>query len=182
MIRNKNLSPGFFCALAVVGLLSSLVQGALAKDVTLAWSPNQESDISGYNLYYGEQGKAASKLTVAVNSGSVTGLVEGKTYFFYATAFNSAGLESDPSETITYTVPISSQKQMDYPVAIAGSGMQITSRGTIGQSYAIQATSDLGNGQWITLQVTQPDQNGLITLIDPATDQDRRFYRTIRVP
>jgi hypothetical protein len=76
--------------------------------VTVAWDPNPETDIAGYNVYYG-----------IVNSGVTNKVSPGKTtqqqvislraqtqYWFYVTAFNAAGLESDPSQVLSYTTPI----------------------------------------------------------------------------
>lgn len=71
--------------------------------VTLAWDANPETDIVGYIVYYGS---ASRNYTNAVNVGNVTtnmviGLVDGVTYFFAVTAYNTNGLESDFSDEVS---------------------------------------------------------------------------------
>jgi len=73
--------------------------------VVLAWDPNKEPDVAGYRLFYGTNG-----FTTVVNCGNVTNyavgnLVIGPTYSFYITCYNTSGLESEPSNIVTYTVP-----------------------------------------------------------------------------
>jgi hypothetical protein len=175
---NKVAKNGLLKGTAMMVLLGGT---ALAKDITIAWNPNTEPDIAGYHLYVTEAGQTPTTLSVSTNQASVLGLVEGKTYTFYATAFNTAGLESDPSQQISYTVPGALPAQMDSPTVRAAGGMRITSRGELGHSYAIQAASELPTTNWTTLQVKQPNTSGLIIVVDPVMQQ-RRFYRTIEVP
>jgi hypothetical protein len=77
-----------------------------AEALTLAWDRNNEPNIAGYKVYYGETNSAATMLN-AGNSTTITinNLSNGKTYYFYVTAYNTAALESNPSQRITYTVP-----------------------------------------------------------------------------
>jgi len=173
---NKVAKRGLIAAGAVF-----LCESAFSKDITIAWNPNTERDIAGYKLYVVETGQPANAITVATNVANVTGLVEGKTYVLYATAFNTAGLESDPSQQINYTVPSGLQDQMDSPLKLATGGMQITSRGLPGHSYMIQATRNLVTSPWVTLQTVQPDALGVIRITDPA-NLARRFYRTVEAP
>ena len=77
------------------------------QSVTLAWTPDTETNISNYNLYYGG---ASGVYTNSVNVGNVTncmvaGLQSASTYYFAVTADNTSGLESAPSNEISYTVP-----------------------------------------------------------------------------
>jgi hypothetical protein len=83
--------------------------------LTLAWDPNLEPDIAGYKLYYGTaSGRYTSAVIVGTNivgnavTATVSNLTAGTTYFFVVTAFNGAGLESDPSSEVTNTAPWSS--------------------------------------------------------------------------
>jgi hypothetical protein len=84
----------------------ALASSALAEQsVTLAWDPNPETDIGGYIVYYGS---ASRNYTNAINVGNVTtntvrGLVDGATYFFAVTAYNTNGLESDFSDEVSYS-------------------------------------------------------------------------------
>src|SRR5438067_3721520 len=69
---------------------------ALAASVTLVWNPSPGTNVAGYNVYYGG---ASRSYTNKVNAGNATnatvsGLIEGGTYFFAVTAYDSNGLES----------------------------------------------------------------------------------------
>jgi hypothetical protein len=81
----------------------------LAATVMLAWNPNSEPDLAGYKLNIGIQSIVAGNPPVEIRDvGNVTqhqvdGLDYGTTYFFTATAYNQAGLESGHSNEVTYT-------------------------------------------------------------------------------
>lgn len=81
-----------------------------ASTVTLAWDQNVESDIAGYRVHYGT---STRNYDYSIDIGNYTSctisdLQEGTTYYFAATAYNSQLNESDFSEEITYTIPITS--------------------------------------------------------------------------
>lgn len=73
--------------------------------VTLEWDPVTDAGLSGYILYWGttsgihNQSQNVSKQT----SGTVSNLTEGITYYFVVTAYNSYGLESEPSNEVSWT-------------------------------------------------------------------------------
>ena len=85
------------------------IQHAVAASVTLAWDPNSEPAIAGYKLYYG---KASGTYESVIDVGnqttySISGLEEGKTYFFTVTAYNVFGYGSDFSSELRYPEPFS---------------------------------------------------------------------------
>jgi hypothetical protein len=85
----------------------ALESAALASgQVTLAWDANSEP-VAGYKVYYGVGSQVYPFVVVAgdVTSLTLSNLQEGVTYYFAATAYNSAGLESDFSAEINYLVP-----------------------------------------------------------------------------
>ena len=95
-----------FCA--VDPLRAQPAPTPVTAPVTLAWDANTETDIAGYRIYYYPFGSTAAH--VVVNTGNVTnftisGLTRGTRYVFYATAYNTSGLESEPSNTVEYTPP-----------------------------------------------------------------------------
>jgi hypothetical protein len=74
------------------------------RSVTLAWDANPEADIAGYRLHYGE---ASGSYTTTLEAGNVVtatvnDLVVGRTYFFVVTAYDTASLESLPSEEVSF--------------------------------------------------------------------------------
>jgi hypothetical protein len=80
-----------------------------AQTVTLAWDPNPAPDIAGYRLYRGTTSGVYTNETEVGNAttASVSNLVAQTTYFFAVTAYNTSGLESAPSNQISYTAPSS---------------------------------------------------------------------------
>jgi len=115
----RNITP-----VVVSLLLLWLTSVAQAASVTLAWSPSPDATVTGYRLYYGDtSGTVTNRLDVgAVLTGTVTNLVAGTNYFFYATAYDGFGVESEPSNTITYT-PIGLEKP-EKPLQLRRAGLQ----------------------------------------------------------
>ena len=76
----------------------------LAGDALLSWDPNTESDLAGYNVYFGTaSGTYGSPVDVGNQTTyTVTGLGSG-TFYFIVTAYNSSGGESGPSSEVSKT-------------------------------------------------------------------------------
>ncbi len=94
-----------FEAVAVSALVACF--SASAANVSLAWDPSTDPSVTGYNLYYGGGSRNYTNIVDArkSNTVSVSNLVVGSTYYFAATAYNAAGLESDYSVEVAYAVP-----------------------------------------------------------------------------
>lgn len=110
--RCSVLSPRYSIILSISLLLALCIlplTAAYAADVTLAWDPNTEPGIAGYKIYWGlSSGNYTGSQDIGNNTSvTITGLDEGKTYYFAATAYNGDGVESDFSSPISYTVPFS---------------------------------------------------------------------------
>ena len=80
---------------------------AFCGQVTLAWDPVSGSGLAGYRVHYGT---VSRNYPFAVDAGNqttvtVTGLPAGVTYYFAATAYDTAGTESAFSSEVTYTIP-----------------------------------------------------------------------------
>jgi fibronectin type 3 domain-containing protein len=89
-----------------------------AAQVTLAWDANTGPDIAGYHIHYGLASRNYDRVLDAGNNTTcvVTGLDQGETYYFAATALNTEGMESDFSNEVSTTLSISNQP----PLANAG--------------------------------------------------------------
>jgi len=72
--------------------------------VTLQWDANSETDLAGYKLHYGlESGKYVSTVDVGnLTLYTLSGLMKSKTYYIAATAYNSAGNESEISNEVIF--------------------------------------------------------------------------------
>jgi len=91
---------------------------AHAAEVNLAWDPNTEPDLAGYKVYYGLGSRNYDYVMDVGNCTScvVVGLEQGRTYYFAATAVNTANIESDFSNEVSAALSTSNQ----LPLANAG--------------------------------------------------------------
>jgi len=80
---------------------------ATTISVTLAWTPSTDSAIAGYNIYYGGASHTyTNKISVGkATSVTISGLIQGKTYYFAATTYSASGAESAFSSELSYPVP-----------------------------------------------------------------------------
>src|SRR4030042_4102323 len=74
--------------------------------IRLAWDPNTEPDVAGYQIYYGT---ASRNYRYSIDVGNVTtytlpGLTQGVTYYIALTAYESANNESAYSNEVSGTV------------------------------------------------------------------------------
>ena len=94
---------------SVTLLLALLVWAAQASagQVSLAWDPPVNgSSLAGYRVYYGQTRRTYSTYIDVglVTTATVTGLTAGQTYYFVTTAYDTAGDESGPSNTVTVSL------------------------------------------------------------------------------
>jgi hypothetical protein len=126
--QRKTIPTGRYFYLGILSLgFVLLSQAAQAAAVKLAWDANPESDISGYLLSYGTSpgSSTATLATGKVTNATVSGLEEGKTYYFTLKAVNASGLQSDPSAEISHRVPTSASSPS--VTLIANSGWSLVS-------------------------------------------------------
>jgi hypothetical protein len=90
------------CVLAALTPPPTLAQA----NVTLAWDPSPDPNVTGYNVYYGVQSRSYTNFLILGNTNSVviSNLANGTIYYFAATTVNSVGLESDFSAEASYFV------------------------------------------------------------------------------
>jgi len=85
--------------------ISALFAGpGYTAQVTLAWDPNTEQDIAGYRIYYGTASRVYNWFVDAgnVSTYTVTGLPDGGTYYFAATAYDNLDIESTYSAEVIW--------------------------------------------------------------------------------
>ena len=92
-------------SLLLVALLLSWPLDSVAQ-IRLAWDPNTEPDVAGYQIYYGTSSR---NYRYSVDVGNVTtftiqGLTQGVTYYIALTAYDSADNESDFSNEVSGTI------------------------------------------------------------------------------
>ncbi len=94
----------------LICLLAFAIEGMVAgygAQVTLAWDASPDTSVTGYRLHYGGATRAYTNVIDVgqVTSRTVLNVVAGATYYFAVTAYNAAGLNSDFSTELRYTIP-----------------------------------------------------------------------------
>jgi hypothetical protein len=127
-------------SLVLVAVLLSWPLDSVGQ-IRLAWDPNTEPDVAGYQIYYGTSSR---NYRYSVDVGNVTtytiqGLTQGVTYYIALTAYDSADNESDFSNEVSGSIT----ETVSTPNVING-----PTSGTPGQSCAFTAggsSSSLGH-------------------------------------
>ncbi len=162
------------------GLAMFLPMPSLAtQSVTFGWEPSTDPNVVGYNIYYGTASHVYdNKVSVGnVATATISGLVEGKTYYFAATTYNALNQESDLSDEITYTVPVADTNQ---PPTITG--MLATNTAVAGQNvtFSITAAGTGLNYQWMyNSNNIATATNAVLTLNNVTTVQAGTYYVTV---
>ena len=108
-----------FVALATVSAFAD-------QNVVLSWDASPSPNVAGYNIYYGGGSLEYTNMIVVGNVTNVviSGLTQGRTYYFAATAYDISGVESDYSPEVVYWIP-STNAVATLPPTISGLVNQI---------------------------------------------------------
>jgi len=142
---------------AISGILSLLIGFfsplQAAQSVTLAW--NAENSVAGYRLHYGTASGTYTQTTDVgnVTTATVSSLTPGLTYYFMVTAYNVAGLESLPSNQVSF-LATANVAAPAHPVIsamqnVANGDVELTVTDSVGQTDSVYASSDLES--WLLL-------------------------------
>jgi hypothetical protein len=149
-----------------------------SESVSLAWNPVTTTQVSGYAFYLANtNGVYTSRFDVGTNTAiTLTGLKEGQTNIFAVAAYDSARIESAPSQAASYIVP--GLVRLTSP-AKSGNHATLSFPVAVGHSYQILASTNLQT--WTNIgQTTSSTSNAWVSFQDPQTGPfARRFYRLI---
>lgn len=156
-----------------------------ASEVKLAWNPSP--DATGYLMYSVIEGSGQTNITDvgATTNAIIQNLVAGQAYTFFATAYDTNRVESDPSNSVTFTAgSVSNRPPTLQPIpnqlADEGRPLQITMQASdpdpgqtvfysLGTNVPTGATINTNTGVFTwTPTASQAPSTNQITLI--ATD------------
>jgi hypothetical protein len=179
--RTKTPGAGV-AALALLLAFCSLAHGGVpvtgsGQSLPLAWDPSISPNVAGYIVYYGADGTNFEySVDVGTNTSYVVcGLQPGETNCFAVIAYNTHGVESPPSNIISYIVPgllsvapktgHRSPAIIRFPVAP-------------GHTYQLQASVNLQT--WSTIWQSTATNNAWTQFQDvEGANLRMRFYRLV---
>ena len=137
---------------SIIGLIPGV---ALCADITIAWDANNESDLAGYILFYGTSSRSYSNsIDVGNNTQyTLTGLIDGTTYYFAAKAYNTFDIKSDHSKELVYTLPVANSAP-NTPAKPTG-----PNSGFIQTSYGFDTSGTDPDGDLLTYRFNWGDGN-----------------------
>jgi hypothetical protein len=121
LLRKTRVHYTLLLTWGLIILVCSICNIQAAQSVTLAWDP--AASVSGYRLYCGTTSHVYTQTIEVGNTTKtlVSNLVGGRRYFFAVTAYNIAGLESTPSNEVSYLVPLSTPTPTPAPTVAPSS-------------------------------------------------------------
>jgi hypothetical protein len=143
--------------------------------VTMKWERSSSPEVTGYHIYFGTaSGDYTDSVVVGdVTTNTISGLTDGVTYFFAATAMDTNGAESSFSNEFSFMPGVPTVQLRAAP---AGQFV-LTVSGLIGRAYDILATQDFS--AWAVIGTVTLDASGSLNFTDTnAANFPRRFYRT----
>ena len=141
--------------------------------------------MAGYIVHYrSSSGVYTNSLDVGSQlTATIPGLLDSATYYFAVTARDATGLESIPSNEISYQIPIL------FHITVPGLQMTLGARGvdpvqfrflgSPNQTYELQATEDLQTWTTIWYSLPQPTSQVLEYADRDKTESGKRFYRLV---
>lgn len=150
-VECKNLRQ--FCIFVVTAaLLFSSVISAHSATSTLSWDAVTDPGVAGYKLHYGNVPGSYSN---SVDTGKTTSytldnLTEGKTYYFAATTYDTAGNQSGYSNEVAKSIPFGS----NYSLVVTKNGSGTGSVSGAGISCGSVCSDDFTPGTVVTLTAT----------------------------
>jgi hypothetical protein len=170
-------------AVALVVVVPKVVAGPsptpIAAPVTLIWNPAAGQSHSGYAVYYGVTNQPATNRATASTNLSVTlyDLQANVGYRLYAVSYNSAGVESVPSNQLLLTPGVMSALKITRQ---ANSSMSLKCQAAPGSSCRLLYASTPNATSWQTLKTIVADAAGNVAALDSTTPlPTRRFYRMV---
>ena len=149
-VQNMKPNPGRLLIWGLIILVCSAFEIEAAV-VTLAWDLSSSRNIAGYRLYSGTTSGVYGQTSELGNATStlVSNLVTGKTYFFVVTAYNTMGVESAPSDEVSYLAPpTTGPAQMVSPTP----GSTFTSSSAT-LNWSAGSATDLSSASWPKIDI-----------------------------
>ncbi|MDB6109803.1 MAG: Fibronectin type domain protein [Pedosphaera sp.] len=184
-LTSRIRSGVLWVVLLSLSFCSAAVAQTVLKNVTLKWDANTDPSVAGYCIYYGSSSSNySSRIDTGTNTSTViSALPGGATYYFAATAYNSAKIESVPSNEATFVASTNANPILtpvaDYYVNVFNR-LIITNKATEpGLSANKHLTFTLDPGAPTAMRINS--KNGQITYVPQPVDAGTTNVVTVRV-
>lgn len=173
----------------VCGLLLQLTASSsaeaqvIAKPVTLGWNAATDISVRGYAIYYG---RTSQPTNTRIDAGSqlnctISGLTVGVAYRIYAVSYDAQGVESIPSNQLTFT-PTTPAPLLQIARLVNGN-MRLNYAAGLNTTCAVQFASSPATTYWQTLTNIAADASGNILVTDTTASRvPQRYYRIAHTP
>lgn len=137
----------------LLGALLFLIAICSVQAATLVWDPNLESDIAGYKVYF-RVGTSNAAYLPPIDVGNktnyvLTNLVFGTQYFLNVSAYNTAGVESELSDTLPFKP---AQGIPPGPAILSAGAVKTNGQWMISASWSAAADQWAVDGYWVTVK------------------------------
>jgi hypothetical protein len=151
--------------------LSLSAQGTAT--VSLAWDSSQDPDVVGYFRYFGTSSGVYTNVEDVgpATSVAISGLLQGTTYYFSVSAYNSIGLQSLPSAELPYTVPLPTNSATAPSITSQPTNQSVLTGGSAAFQVIASGTAPLSY-QWLFNDRPLPDAtNNILALTNIQSGQ-----------
>ncbi len=150
----------------------------------LAWDPSTDPTTVGYCLYYGSaSGNYTTRVDLKTNTTvTVTNLTGGQTYYFAATAYNAANVESPPSNEASFvasTNPPPSLNPVNTQYVNALGRLLVTNKATTPNTVGRVYTYTLDPGAPTGMRINP--STGLLSWFAPMSAAGNSYAVTVHV-
>lgn len=166
---SKKHNPGTWFSITIIALsiilFHSLAIAEVGINANFSWLPNKESDLAGYKIHYGTNPNGTYEFVVDVGNppivegrvkATISNLSANITYYFVATAYNQAGLESEYSSVATYnsasTPPVGTISIAADAATTATTNVILTLSATDAETNVAQMKFSNNNVDWSTAE------------------------------
>jgi hypothetical protein len=130
----------------------------IGSQVTLAWNRSTEPIVAGYNVYYGgKSGAYTNEVSAGADTNiTINGLVDGSIYYFAATAYSAAGVESPFSAEVVYRMPLYTPPKTNHVIQVTARLVQITTATNLAGPWLVSTNFRLQPSAFSIATLTNP--------------------------
>jgi hypothetical protein len=177
--RYRNWFASWLLAIVLLAGFAGMVEAAfppVAAPFTLAWSSQSDPSVAGFAVYYSAAGSlTTNRVDVGMlEATTLYNLTAGIEYSFFAVAYTAEGIESLPSNVVSYQPPIISPIKIS---VLPDRSVHLIFRAVPGSVCRIERSPSVSPLGWQSIATRTADADGIVTFDDPNAGRGNFFYR-----